>query len=180
MNRKQLQALIIAIPVTAVFGIFAYFKYLVNPLAAKHGQLRGELDQIKSQYEQNVGRAARLPRMEQENAVLKQEIDQLRKKLPESKDVPSIIRFLSSRMKYHGINWKKLEPGSETAKEYYIEHVYKIPFSAPYHNLANFLADVGQTERIFSTRISPLKPEMNERLGTVVAGDIFFLIYTAK
>ena len=67
-----------------------------------------------------------------------------------------------------------------TAKEYYIEHSYKIPFIAPYHSLAKFMAEVGQMERIFATKISAIRPEINQKEGTMVSGDISFLIYTSK
>lgn len=180
MNRKQLQALIIALPVIAIAGVFSYYKYFVSPLAVRHKKLLGEIEGIRSEYEQSVGRAARLPRLEQEIRVLNEEIIEMQKKLPKDKDVPGLIRLLSERMRFYGIRWKKLEPGAQSAKEYYIEHSYKIPFSTPYHNLAKFMAEVGQMERIFATRLSPLKSEISAKDGTMVTGDLFFLIYTSK
>ena len=180
MNRKQLQALIIALPVIAIAGTFSYYKYFSLPLAERHKKLLTEIDGIRSEYEQSVGRAARLPRLEQEIQVLNEEIIEMQKKLPKDKDVPGIIRLLSDRMRFYGIRWKRLEPGSQAAREYYIEHSYKIPFTASYHNLAKFMAEVGQMERIFATRLSPLKPEIIPKEGTMVAGDLFFLIYTSK
>ena len=83
-------------------------------------------------------------------------------------------------MRFYGIRWKRLEPGSQAAREYYIEHSYKIPFTASYHNLAKFMAEVGQMERIFATRISPLRSESIAKEGTMVTGELFFLIYTSK
>ncbi|OGR87678.1 MAG: hypothetical protein A3A86_04830 [Elusimicrobia bacterium RIFCSPLOWO2_01_FULL_60_11] len=180
MNRKELQAAIIALPIVAILGTFTYYKYLILPLAARHDKLRSEIEGIRGEYEQSVGRAARLPRLEQEIHVLNDEIVEMQKKLPKDKDVPSIIRLLSDRMQFHGIRWKKLDPGAQSAKEYYIEHSYKIPFSTPFHNLARFMAEVGQMERIFATRISPLKSETNAKDGTMVSGDLYFLIYTSK
>ena len=180
MNKKQLQALIIAIPVIAIAGMFSYYKYFVLPLAERHKKLLAEIDGIRSEYEQSVGRAARLPRLEQEILGLNKEIVEMQKKLPKDKDVPGIIRLLSERMRYHGIRWKKLEPWAQSAKEYYIEHSYKIPFTASYHVLAKFMTEVGQMERIFATRLSPLQSETTAKDGTMVTGDLFFLIYTAK
>lgn len=127
-----------------------------------------------------MGRASRLPMLEQEIRVLNSEILEMQKKLPHDKDIPGLIRLLSDRMRFYGIQWKKLEPGSQASKEYYIEHSYKIPFTASYHNLAKFLTEIGQMERIFATRISSLRPENNAQTGTAVSGEITFLIYTSK
>jgi type IV pilus assembly protein PilO len=180
VNRKQLQALILALPVAAVLGAFVYYKYLVLPLAERHKKILVEIDGIRNEYEQSVGRAARLPRLEQEIRVLNEEIIEMQKKLPKNKDVPGIIRLLSERMRFHGIRWKSLDPGSQSAREYYTEHSYKIPFKASYHTLAKFMTEVGQMERIFATRLSPLQSETTPKEGTRVSGDLFFLIYTSK
>jgi len=180
MDKKQLQQLMIIIPVVLAAAIFSYYKYLLKPLDEKQKVLNGELEQIKSEYQSSVERASRLPRLEQEIRMLNSDILEMQKKLPHDKDVPGLIRLLSERMKYYGIQWKRIEPGGQTAKEYYIEHTYKIPFSAKFHNLARFLAEIGQMERIFATRISAVKPEVNPQTGTQVSGEITFLIYTSK
>jgi type IV pilus assembly protein PilO len=180
MNKKQLQASIIALPLIAFLGIFVYYKYLVTPLAASQVKILIELDSIRSEYEQSVGRAARLPRLEQEIQILNEEILDMEKTLPKDKDIPEILRLLSNRMRFYDIQWKKLEPGPQSVKEYHIEHSYKIPFTTSYHTLAKFMAEVGQMERIFATQIVSLKSENTPKDGTKVTGDLSFLIYTSK
>lgn len=186
MDKKQLQKILIAIAVLFIGGIYGYYKYLLKPLEAKQAVLDTELDKIKAEFQDAQVRASRLPRLEQEIRVLNSEILEMQKKLPQDKDVPGLIRLLAERMKFYGIQWKRLEPGTQTAKEYYVEHSYKIPFSSKYHSLARFLAEIGQMERIFATRISPLRPETSSQAGpsanvsTTLSGDITFLIYTSK
>ena len=180
MDRKQLQKILIIIPVAAAALIFVHYKYFLIPLEQKQKALDANLIKTQDEYRQSVGRAGRLPRLEQEIRVLNMEILEMQKKLPHDKDVSGLIRLLAERMRYYGVQWKKLEPGTQNPKEYYIEHSYKIPFSAPYHNLAKFLAEIGQMERIFATRLSSLRPEASQGSGTQVTGDITFLIYTSR
>ena len=180
MDKKKLQQILIGIPLVLVAVVFCYYKYLLKPLQEKQDALKIEIKKIESEYQENVGRAGRLPMLEQEIRVLNTEIQEMQKKLPHDKDVPGLIRLLSERMKYYGVQWKRLEPGAQSAMEYYIEHSYKIPFSSRYHNLARFLAEIGQMERIFATRISSLRPEADLKSGSTVSGEITFLIYTSR
>jgi len=181
MNKKQLQQLIIIIPIILVGGIFSYHKYLLSPLKVKHAALQVELDKILKEYEGAVVRAARLPGLRQEIGILNKEIVHMQKKLPPTKDVPGFIRMLSKRMEHHRIRWTKISPGPKKIKEYYIEHTYTIPFLSSYHNLANFLTEIGQMERIFATKFKGLKGKVDtETKVSGAAGNLVFLIYTSK
>jgi type IV pilus assembly protein PilO len=139
-----------------------------------------DLENIKKEYRESEGRAARLPKLEQEIAVLNLEIKEIEKKLPPSKDVPNLIRLLSKKMENYNVRWNRIAPGNIVTKDYYIEHSYSIPFTASYHNLALFLSEIGQMERIFATRFSALQASIDPKLGTQVQGELLFLIYTSK
>ena len=180
MDKKQLQQLIIILPVILVLGIFAYYKYLLFPLNNKINVLKTDLEGIKKEYDESKGRAERLPKLEQEISVLNQEIVEMQKKLPPNKDVPGLIRLLSKRMDHYNIVWKSLSPGTQNSRDYYIEHSYSIPFKASYHDLAKFLSEIGQMERIFATRVRSLTPSADSLGNFLVSGELTFLIYTSK
>ena len=181
MDKKKLQALIIGIPLFLAGFIFVYYKYLLSPLNEKQKVVKDDLATINKQYQDSMGRAARLPQLESEIGQLNVEIAAMQKKLPPNKDVPGLIRMLSRKMDAHNVVWTNLTPGKQTSKDYYIEHTYTIPFTTTYHNLAEFLADIGQMERIFATRFVSISPQIDEKTGIVrLKGEISFLIYTAK
>lgn len=175
-----MQQLIVMLPMILIAGVFGYYKYLLSPMNEKSKQLRDELEKIKNEYQESARRAARLPQLEKEIAVLNGEITEIEKKLPASKDLPSLIRMLSKKMNAHDIAWQRIVPGSQVVKDYYIEHAYTIPFNTTYHDLAMFLSEVGQMERIFATRFSKLSTITDAKNGTKVMGELTFLIYTSR
>lgn len=176
-----MQFLIILIPILIAGLNFGFYKYLFTPLVERKKSLKSDLEQIKKEYQESVSRTARLPKLQEEIAVLNQEILEVEKKLPKNKDVPSLIRLLSKKMDSHNVSWTRLAPGNQTNKDYYIEHTYTIPFSATYHNLATFLTEIGQLERIFSTRFSKCSSKVNSKtLNLEIGGDLIFIIYTSK
>lgn len=175
MDKNKIQQLIIMMPIILIAGIFGYFKYLLSPLSEKSKALNLELEQIKKDYKDSEARAARLPKLEQEITVLNNEIKEIEKRLPPGADVPNLIRLLSKKMETYQIIWNRLAPGTQSSKEHYIEHFYTIPFTCSYHNLALFLTEVGQMERIFASRFNKLSYNAGR-----VSGDLIFLIYTSK
>lgn len=168
-------------PLLLIGILFAYSKYLSFPLSEKKKLLNADLEKIKREYQESQARASRLPQLEKEIAQLNQELSKIEKKLPTYKDVPGLIRLLTRKMDSHRINWSRLTPGNQTEKEYYIEHLYTIPFTTSYHQLALFLSEIGQMERIFATRFARLVTVTNNRTQRQeVQGELQFLIYTSK
>lgn len=182
MDKKQLQQLIVMLPILLIGGIFGYYKYLLAPLNESSLALHKQLEKIRNEYRESEARAARLPRLEKEIAILNLEIGEIEKKLPPDQDVPDLIRLLSHKMSAYGIVWNRIAPGPQMSKDYYVEHSYTIPFNAEYHRLAAFLTDIGQMERIFATRFTRLTAQQggDPKAQTKVSGEIQFLIYTSK
>jgi len=181
MDKKNMQQLIIMMPIILIAGIFCYYKYLLVPLNADVGKINSELETIKKEYRESETRASRLPKLEKEIVILNMDITEIEKKLPPNKDVPSLIRLLSKKMNANSIEWSRLAPGTQNVKDYYIEHSYTIPFKTTYHHLGAFLAEIGQMERIFATRFNKLSNYVDAKTGTtMVQGDLIFLIYTSK
>jgi type IV pilus assembly protein PilO len=181
MEKKQLQQLIVMLPLILAFGIFGYYKYLLAPMNQRAQDLYKELEGIRKEYRESEARAARLPRLEKEIVILNQEIGEIEKKLPPDQDVPNLIRLLSKKMSAYNISWNRIAPGAQVSKDYYVEHAYSIPFTAEYHRLASFLTEVGQMERIFATRFMRLNYQAADpKSPNKVSGDLLFLIYTSK
>ncbi len=180
MDKKKMQQLIIAFPIILIGGLFAYYKYLFVPLNSRIKILGGELEKIKQEYIESERRAARLPQLQKEIQQLNREISETEKKLPASKDVPGLIRLLSKRMERHNIQWARIAPGQQAVKDYYVEHAYTIPITTTYHNLASFLSEIGQMERIFATRFNKLNILNSATEGVMVSGELTFLIYTSR
>lgn len=176
-----MQQILIIVPVALAALLFAYYKYLVSPLKVKQKMLAEELATIENDYQDSVSKAARLPQMQQEIVLLDAEVQKIQKRLPISQDLAELIRMLAKKMDEHHVVWMSLSPGTEVSMEHYTEHSYTIPFQTSYHNLAQFLADVGQMERIFATRFTDLTAQPNSQTGAIaVSGQLTFLIYTGK
>lgn len=181
MDKKTMQGLIVGFFILLIGGPVLYYKFLLSPLNSRIKLLKGDLDRIKEEYRQSESRAARLPQLQKEIEFLNREIADTEKKLPASKDLPTLIRVLSKKMDKYDISWQRIVPGNQVPKDYYIEHTYTIPFTCAYHSLAGFLTEIGQMERIFATRFSKLAvtpPKPNT--GVQVTGDLTFIIYTSR
>lgn len=179
MNKQRLQQLVIMFPILLIGTTFAYFKYLKSPLDARMMTLHTEMEKVKQEYIASQKRISRLPRLENEIFMLNKEIRTIEKKLPNKKDLPGLIRLLSKKLDTYQLSWTQIIPGEEISKQYYYEHIYRIPFSTSYHNLAEFLSSIGQLERIFTTRFNKLTMISGED-SVQVQGELALHIFTAK
>lgn len=181
MQKKNLQQLIIILPIVWIAGTFVYFKYLLLPINEKIKTKKAELESIKKDYVDACNKSSRLENLKQEIQILKQEIDEMKKMLPEEEKKPDLIRVLKREMEHHNIIWEKISPSLPSPKDYYIEHSYTIPFKASYHDLAMFLTKIGQMERIFSTKFSKLMFTTDPKDNRItISGELTFTYYTGK
>ena len=100
---------------------------------------------------------------------------------------PEVPIVLSPKRKFKDI-FEKERPdyvhiGTEwilgfSARSYCLNN--NIPFTTSYQNLAGFLTEVGQMERIFATRFNSLQSKPGSSGTVAIQGQSEFLIYTAK
>ena len=79
--------------------------------------------------------------------VLKQELgnaqdklDSLKSIFPDQKEIPKLIREITSVARASGITTTKFNPLTDIEKEYFIENRYNITVNGGYHDLAEFFA----------------------------------------
>jgi len=87
MDKKQLQQLLVIIPIVLVAGIFGYYKYLL-PFERK----KRRYSPVKWKPSKGIRRVpfarSRLPKLKEEIGQLNLEIAKIQKRLPPNKDIP--------------------------------------------------------------------------------------------
>src|SRR3989339_1114347 len=166
--------------VIAVVGIWAYWKYLYKPITGEINKLQVELSQKQAKLDATRIAAEELEVLQAELKIIEIEAREMEKKLPKSKDLPKLIRDITRAMERHRINAQSFTPSKEIQKTYFSEIPITLAASCNYHNLANFIADIGQFERIINTfdvvmtpkqatKESPDSLTVNFRLATYMA-----------
>ena len=160
-----------ALLIITVVGLWAYWKYLYSPITREITGLQSELSEKQAKLEATRQAAQELEVLQAEFKIIEIEAREMEKKL---------IRDITRAMERHRINAQSFTPSKEIQKTYFSEIPITLAASCNYHNLANFIADIGQFERIINTfdvvmtpkqatKESPDSLTVNFRLATYMA-----------
>jgi type IV pilus assembly protein PilO len=137
--------------VVLVFVVLAALYYfLMAPqlerkakLEREYSELRVELGRLKN-IQQNIAKHRR------EYAQMQELLQEVMRQLPESKDIPNLLRSVTSVTEETRLKVKQFEPKQIKHKDFYSELPFELKFQGKFGNLASFLDGVRKLERIIS------------------------------
>ncbi|MCS7281370.1 MAG: type 4a pilus biogenesis protein PilO [Desulfobacterota bacterium] len=128
-----------------VFGIFSL---VVKPKIEKEVRLKSELQELERKLSQLIGIANRFDEIKREHTELRKAFEDVIRELPESKDIPNLLRTVSNIGAESKVKLTKLEPKAMEQKDFYAEFPFEIRFSGPYHNIGYFFDGIRREKRI--------------------------------
>ncbi len=100
------------------------------------------------------------------------ELEGLRRLVPTANEVPALLESVSSAARRAGLELSEVQPDGVVNGDQFDTYRYKLGVTGPYHQVADFLANVGALPRIVApinlslaptTRTGELKPKKNEQ-----------------
>jgi type IV pilus assembly protein PilO len=131
-------------------GGWAYFHYVIGALEdrceelqATHTRKREELVEITSMKRQlNV--------LRDEMARYELQLDSLRSKFPDRKEIPKLIREITRVARQARVSPKKFNPLPDNKREFYVENNYAMAVVGGYHELAVFFSHLANLPLIIN------------------------------
>jgi type IV pilus assembly protein PilO len=168
-----------------IFGFlvfFMFYKYAYGPLGLKLKKVKNELVTNRAKLAVARERAHRLDQLKTDYDVLKIKVEKAEEKLPREKEIPRLLRDITDAGGKFKVDISNFQPRAEEPQKYYISHPFLMTVESNYHNLAYFLAEIGQYERIFHVRnlgITPIVEKEGEKLKGI-STDFQLYTYTFK
>lgn len=131
---------------TVLVGPFIYFIYL--PKVKKIEDLKKEQQMLDSRLLRAEAKVRQLKHLENEMQKAQAEFKMVKKKLPEQKEIPSLLANVSRSGHEAGLEFLLFQPGSEIRKDFYAEIPVSIQVSGSYHEVALFFDKVSRLSRI--------------------------------
>jgi type IV pilus assembly protein PilO len=126
----------------------AIFYGLYQPRMKEYADLKGKLDDLQRQIQDNRRIANNLPRYKSEYEQLKKDLDAALTELPNQKEIPSLLTSISSIGKGAGLEFLLFRPKPEVPKDFYAEVPVDIAISGTFFNVADFFVEVAKLPRI--------------------------------
>jgi len=152
INQKPFRVrlgILIAI-IVVIFGAFWYFWW--SPKSEELTSARAELQRQEQKLNEYQAIAKDLPRFEEEFKKLSKEFEESARKLPEEKEIPSLIDGIYREVSGSGLESNTFAPKAEVKKNIYAEIPIEMKVFGSYYDLANFFDRVSRLPRIVNVR----------------------------
>jgi type IV pilus assembly protein PilO len=129
-----------------LFGPFFYFYY--QPKVNKIDELKTEQETLETRVVRAQAKARQLKHFQDKLKKAEAEFKTAVKKLPEKKEIPSLLSSISQSGRDAGLEFLLFEPRGEQTKEFYAEIPVSIIVEGNYHKTALFFDKVARLHRI--------------------------------
>jgi type IV pilus assembly protein PilO len=131
-----------------IFGLI--FHFIITPQNETKNKLISEYQTLKKDHDRLVAIKNNMDKYRKEYAQLQELLRGMLRQLPESKDIPNLLRNVTNVGDETRLKLKFFEPKQLQNKEFYAELPFEIKFSGPFHNVAYFFDGIRKLERIIN------------------------------
>jgi type IV pilus assembly protein PilO len=153
-----------------IFMLLFYF--IISPQIDTKQRLAADLNKLDSELKSMVAIKNNIEKHRKEYAQLQEVLQQMLRELPETKDIPNLLRNVSGAGAEARLKITHFEPKTVQTKEFYGELPFSIRYTGPFHHIGYFFDSVRRMERIinitsFSLSVDPKSSPTN----VVLTGD---------
>lgn len=135
--------------------LFALVQFARAPKIAERDKLVKENIEVQKKLNTLRDIVKNMDKHRREYAEMQEVLLDVLKKLPESKDIPNLLRSVTSVSEETRLKVKFFEPKEIKTKEFYQELPFEMKFSGSFHNVAYFFDGIRKMERLVNvTNIS--------------------------
>ena len=139
---------IVIICVLGILLLIGAYYLIWRPQFDEKQRLASEADSLVQQHNKLLAIKADLPRAKKEFIQLKANLETVLRQIPEDKEIPGLLRQVSSTAQETKTRLKYFAPRQTQARDFYSELPFDIRYSGSYHNLGYFFDGVSKLERI--------------------------------
>ena len=145
------QKIFLAILVCLLAGVGYYYLYYRNA-SQSVASLETRLAELESKIKEQEVIARNLPSFREEVRRLEEQLGLLLEQLPNSAEIPNLLKNISDLGRESGLEFLKFSPQGEAAKGFYAEIPFSLILTGEYHGFVLFADRVGHLPRIVNLR----------------------------
>jgi type IV pilus assembly protein PilO len=127
--------------------IAGYF-FLYQPMDVANTAARAEVKKVQDQNELLRTFEPKLADMNRQIASLREQLEEMRKIVPDEKLADKFIEMMQATAEQSGIEIRRYTARNVATREFYTEAPYDMELDGPYYSMLNFFDRVGKLERI--------------------------------
>lgn len=140
--------IVMVVIVLAILGALYYF--VMIPQLETKSKLVQEYTKLQAELKKLQDIKKNIDKHRKEYAQMQELLQEVMRQLPESKDLPNLLRSVTGVSEETRLKIKQFEPKQIKNRDFYSELPFDIKFQGKFDNLASFLDGVRKLERIIS------------------------------
>ncbi len=164
LTAAQKLAAAIGIYVAIAAGLFFL---LIKPTSENIDTALVKREELTEQRDENRDIAENRDRWERRVERLNEELLKAVKELPNDREIPELVRRISSIGKKIGLEFLLFQPLPEARKDFYADVPVKLKVEGSYHEVATFFDRIGKLNRIVNIRNIAMS-DPSERSGKII------------
>jgi type IV pilus assembly protein PilO len=142
------KVLILVAILVAIAGLYLYF--LIIPVQNGLKVAKGELSKLEQELNNSKAIVRELPKFKEQVVKLNEELKNALMQLPNEKEIPEILKTISSLGKESGLEFTLFRPKSEEPQQFYAKVPIELVALGNYHNVGIFFDKVSKLPRIIN------------------------------
>lgn len=128
----------------------ALYYFVMTPQLETKARLAKESNDIRAEVENLRSIKKNIAKHRQEYAKMQEVMQEVLRQLPETKDIPNLLRSVTLVSEESRLKVRQFEPKQIRNKDFYSELPFEMKFQGKFSNLGSFLDGVRKQERIIS------------------------------
>lgn len=159
-NMTQREQALVGVGFIAILLAAAFWWFRFTPEAATIGAMSAHVDTVETNNRKARVAIARgtVQQLQTEAAGYQANLDLMRQLVPTSNEVPSLLANVSTAARRVGLDLASVEPLPVIQGDQFDTYRYKVSVMGGYHEVAEFLTNVGSLDRIMAPVGLDLKP----------------------
>lgn len=150
------KALILVLVALVIVGLYGYLAYL--PQRDEIGRLKEQRDQLIKELNESRAVVKNLDKFKKEVAQLQGELNRALAQLPNSREIPELLKNISKLGKESNLEFLRFRPAPERPKQFYAEVPLELVFIGTYHETGVFFDRVSKLPRIINVENFRMAP----------------------
>ncbi len=148
VDQLSIKQRLMVLGVVVVLLLVGFYYWIYAPNAKTISGLRMKLSSVQSDLQGLRAINAKLPEFKAQSEGLQKQLLEMRKKLPQDKEIPGLLDSISKAGTESGLQFELFRPRAENKKEFYSEVPVDITVTGPFHAISMFLDKVVHFPRI--------------------------------
>jgi type IV pilus assembly protein PilO len=125
-----------------------YYSFLYSPQADEIAKLADSVEIARNEKSVKAQKAANLAGLRKDLQRLDAELKKAVAQLPEKREIPDLLRNISTKAQQSGLDILVFRPRAENYQDFYAEIPVDITVKGNFHNTVSFFDEVGRMDRL--------------------------------